>query len=176
MRVSWPILFGWRRRVTCHMFKSPWDCTKAEGRCEWATLCAFVGCSEVSCRHRVPVGSLLLCLTILGSWGARLSQFHLQSCSGPCALGWFFCPSYTAFQFPPHHGLSPSVTILFDFSFWLPSFISVFLSPPLPPLWFLHPFLVLPSWENESSSPISHSVQRQRVTESWGHWPPEALW
>lgn len=133
MRMSWPILFGWGRRVTCHMFKSPWDCTKAEGRCEWATLCAFVGCSEVSCRHRVPVGSLLLCLTILGSRGARLSQFHLQSCSGPCALGWFFCPSCTVFR-----------------SISLPIMASLHLSPSSPislsdyPLSYQFPFLPPP--------------------------------
>lgn len=130
-------------------------------------IVCLCGCSEVSCRHRVPLGSLLLCLAIFGSWEIWFSQFHLQSCSGPCALGWFLCPSYTAFHLSPHHGLSLSPFSLISLSDYLLSF-SVSLSCPAL-ISAPSTLLLRASVMRESSSSTSRSAQRQRVTESWGH-------
>lgn len=166
MRVSWPILFGLGRRVICHVFKSPWDGTKTEGR-------------DVSERHSAPSWDAQRCPAGTECpWGLSCSALPF---SEPCFLSFIFNLAlglvHLAGSFAHHALRSTSLPILASlrlspsswFLFLIPFFHSQF--PFLPPLLSLHPFFVLPLWENPQ---VPHPVLlkgkgSQRVG---GHWPP----
>lgn len=143
MRVSWPIHFV----RTCHVFKSPWDCTKTEGRCVWATLCAFVDAQRCPAGTECPWGLSCSALPFLAPGKSGFLSFIFSLALGRVHLAGSFA------HHTPRSTSLPIMASLCHRSLWFLFLITFFHSqfPFLVPLLSLHPlrsFFVLPSWEN----------------------------